>query len=268
MEAVPSVVVPGRRLGKLAPKHDPRTLRFASYVKPHALPPIPAEVDRIGPVLARIGVFPMLANDRLGDCTCASSEHIDIATETLGGHVGLPADERERQTIALYSRVTGYDPQTGANDNGAMLLDVLKALSTTGYDGEGKDTIGAYVSVDPLNEEHLRAALYLFGVLYTGVNLPVSAQAEVGRVWSATTGVGSEPGSWGGHAIFTGKITATERECITWGARQRMTRAWQERYMDEAWTFITPDFITAAGKTVDGFDLAGLMVDIAAIKKP
>ena len=53
------------RLGKLAPRRDPRTLRFAKYAR--ALAPAPVKFDYSN----RLGPLGMLANDRLGDCTAA-----------------------------------------------------------------------------------------------------------------------------------------------------------------------------------------------------
>lgn len=265
METTTDVAIAGMRLGKLPPKFDPRTLRAADYLKPRSLPKIPKVIDR----LKRVPTYPVLANNRLGDCTCAAIDHIDLCSEAWGNRTGEAEAEREARTIRRYSRVSGYDPNTGANDNGAFLLDVLKDAQTNGLDGNGGEKIGPYIAVDPLNESQMVACLYLFGVLYTGVWLPVSAQPETGTVWKTTTGPGSEPGSWGGHAIYTGRITAKERSCVTWGRVQRMTAAWQARYMDEAWTFIDEDFIRDnTKKTVSGFDLAGLMADIEALRKP
>lgn len=265
MEATAAVIVPGRRLGKLPPKFDPKTLRAADYLRPRKLPRIPKTVDRMARVI-KSADYPMLANDRLGDCTCVAIEHTDITADVWGKKPMIADQERLPRTIARYSRVSGYDPNTGANDNGAYLLDVLKDVQHNGLDGNGGDKIGPYVAIDPKNESQLVACLFLFGVLYTGVGLPVSAQAETGKVWKTTSGPGSEVGSWGGHAIFIGRITKTERTCATWGSAQRMTAEWQHQYMDEAWTFVDEDFIRENAKTVSGFDLAALMADLEEIR--
>lgn len=258
------VMIPQRRTGKLPPKHDAMTLRFATYLQPRKLPPIPKTVDRLSRVMKVHGGFPMLANNRLGDCTCAALDHCDLTAEVWGKHPIISDQEREARTIRRYSRVSGYDPNTGANDNGAYLLDVLKDAQHNGMDGNGNDKIGAYVQIDATNEVHLVAALHVFGVLYTGLMLPISAQSE--KVWTRTEGPGSEPYGWGGHAVKIGKITTKDRTCITWGGLQKMTEAWQMRFMDEAWTFIDEDFLRDNKKTVSGFDMAGLVADLQTIR--
>lgn len=274
METQETLVVEGRRLGKLPPKFDPRTFRAAHYINPRKLPHIPKVVDRMSRVTKGTkkvkGVpFPMLANNRLGDCGLASIEHADITAETWGLHPAIEEVDREARAIRNYSAISGYDPNTGANDNGVYLLDVLKYAQHKGLGGDGTDTIGPYLAVDPLDERQMVACLFLFGVLYTGVGLPVSAQKETGKgkTWSTVVGPGSEPWSWGGHAIYTGRITTKSRRCVTWGAEQEMSEEWQARYMDEAWTYIDPEFVREnTGKTVSGLDLAGLMADLEAMR--
>src|SRR6185295_7357061 len=106
------------KLGKLAPKHDSRTLQLANYLNTGKLPKIPTQKDWSG----KISSWGMLANDRLGDCTCAAAGHfIEEWTANASTEI-VPSDT---DIITAYSAVSGYDPQTGANDNGAVELDVL-----------------------------------------------------------------------------------------------------------------------------------------------
>ena len=59
----------GVRLGKLPVRHDVRTLQLARYVDTAVLPAPPASYDET----AHVHDWPMYANDRIGDCTCAAS---------------------------------------------------------------------------------------------------------------------------------------------------------------------------------------------------
>ena len=51
---------------------------------------------------------------------------------------------------------------------------------------------------------------------------------------------------------------------VTWGALKRMTWAFWDRYCDEAWCVLSPDFL-AAGRSPQGFDLDALLHDLALV---
>lgn len=115
----------------------------------------------------------------------------------------VPTDD---EIIKAYSAITGYDPLTGVNDNGAVEIDVLNHWRRTGIAGR---TIRAYVAVEPGNHDHVKDAVELFGNCYIGVGLPISAQRQ--RVWSVPPGgpVGDgEPWSW---AVTPCRWSATPR---------------------------------------------------------
>ena len=102
------------KLGKGAARHDPRTLLLASYITP-ALPAPPATCD----LTAKVGSsWGMMDNDQIGDCTCAAAGHLIMEwTANAGKKMITPTDQ---QIVAAYSAITGYNPVTGANDNGAQ----------------------------------------------------------------------------------------------------------------------------------------------------
>src|SRR4051812_30434661 len=99
------------RLGKLAPRHDPRTLLFEKYVEPKALPPAPKTETWAHAVSS----WPMMQNDTIGDCTCAAAGHMIQCWTANVGNVIVPSNA---SIIAAYAAITGYNPTTGANDNG------------------------------------------------------------------------------------------------------------------------------------------------------
>ncbi len=114
------------KLGKTVARHDPRALLMASYLTP-ALPAPPASFDLTSKVGSTWG---MMDNDQLGDCTCAAAGHLIMEwTANAGKKMVTPTD---KQIVAAYSAVTGYNPVTGANDNGANEVDVLNYWRQTG----------------------------------------------------------------------------------------------------------------------------------------
>lgn len=250
-------------LGRKPAVHDERTLMFASYVDDAVvLPEIPAAAD----YAAAVPAWPMYCNDRFGDCTCAAVGHMVQAWSAAAGREVTVTDD---DVLALYWQ-TGHpagepcDPG-GATDDGRVELGVLNYWRNEGL--RTGDRIEAYVSVDPRNHDHVRAAIYLFGGVYTGIALPKTAQGQ--NVWDVVgdgkTG-DSEPFSWGGHAVpYLAYTEAGDFVCITWGEGVRLTGAFHEAYTDECYAVISPDFLVD-GKTPAGFDLEALKTDLEAIR--
>jgi hypothetical protein len=82
----------------------------------------------------------------------------------------------DKQIGAAYSAVTGYNPATGANDNGAAEIDVLNYWRPSGIAGH---KIGAYAAVEPRNHGNIMDSVFIFQGCYIGIQLPISAQAQV-----------------------------------------------------------------------------------------
>ncbi|HYL47205.1 MAG TPA: hypothetical protein VEU52_09255 [Candidatus Limnocylindrales bacterium] len=245
--------IPGMRLGKKPARHDPRTLQFAKYLLPKALPAPPAHETWA----AKVNQWPMMGNDKIGDCTCAAAGHfIEEWTANVGPTV-IPPDQ---SIIAAYSAITGYDPATGANDNGAVELDVLNYWRSTGIDNH---KIEAYVALEPKNTEHIKDAVYLFGGVYIGVALPVTAQNQT--VWSVPPGGPNgqgAPGSWGGHAVPVVAYDNRTLTCVTWGKLLKMTWGFWQAYCDEAYAILSPDWINSKNYSPGNFDLTTLRADL------
>ena len=249
---------PFGKLGKLAPRHDPRTLRLAHYFT-DALPAAPPSKDWAAE--GKVVAWPMMLNDSLGDCTCAAAGHM-IEAWTANGNPALaafvPADA---DILDAYKAVSGYDPADPTTDTGAVELDVLRYWRRVGIAGH---EIGAFASIRPANTAHVKAAVHLFGGVYIGLALPLAAQTQ--DVWDfACPGPDAVGGSWGGHAVNIVAYDADGLTCITWGDTKRMTWAFWRAYCDEAYALISTDFLRGDGKTPDGFDLAALNADLAAL---
>lgn len=246
-----------------------RLLRFANYVDPYRLPAIPPSVDWA----KAVRTWGMLGNDVAGDCTAAAFLHM---AQAWCAAVGITFTPTTAQAFALYSAVTGYNPVTGANDNGANEIDVLNYCRTTGAAGH---KILAYAALNVQDEKEVKQAINLFGGIYIGVSMPNAWQGS--KVWRANPNQGLlarlfkkfggdwTPGSWGGHAIpILGYDDSAENfTVVSWGdAGYRMTYKAFTEYVDEAYAIITTDFINAQTKRdPQGFDIAALQADLQQV---
>jgi hypothetical protein len=245
------------KLGKQAVRHDPRTLLMANYVSA-ALPAPPVTIDLAAKVGASWG---MMENDKIGDCTTAAAGHLIMEWTSLAQpKVFVPTNQ---QIVAAYSAITGYNPKTGANDNGAVELDVLNYWRKTVI---ARHKIGAFVALEPSNHTHVMDAVYIFEGCYIGLQLPISAQGQ--QIWAVppqgTSGPGA-PGSWGGHAVPVVGYDARGLTVVTWGQLLRMTWPFWEAYCDEAYAIISNDYLDKSKKTPSGFDLAALQADLKSL---
>jgi hypothetical protein len=263
MRSDPTRIDPRKlKLGKSAARHDPRTLLLASYLTP-ALPAPPASAD----LTAKVGSsWGMMDNDQIGDCTCAAAGHLIMEwTANAGKKMVTPTD---KQIVAAYSAITGYNPVTGANDNGANEVDVLNYWRQTGIAGH---KIGAYVALEPSNHNHIMDSVYIFEGCYIGMQLPISAQAQVQnhQPWSVPpggpTGDG-KPGSWGGHAVPVVAYDTRGVTVVTWGALQIMTWSFWETYCDEAYAILSNDYLNGKQQAPQGFSVQQLQADLADLK--
>jgi hypothetical protein len=247
-----------RMLGKKPKRTDKRTLKLARYLKRERLTLPPPALD-----WGMQSNYPMYLNDEIGDCTCASAAHQIITWNSASGN--FAPDPSTKDVIAAYSAVSGYDPATGENDEGAVMLDVLNYWRKVGIGGH---KITAYVEADRTNIVELELATHLFGGLYVGLALPLEADRQ--KVWDVTDAEfegTATPGSWGGHAVHLDQYDAYGPVIRTWGKRQRMTWQWLLSYADEVYCCISTDWIGKSGLAPNGFDLVQLERDIKTVEQ-
>jgi hypothetical protein len=247
------------KLGKLPYRPDDRTLLISNYIT-SLLPPAPPTLD----LTTKVQAWPMYSNDKIGDCTCAAAGHMIELWSALTGKQVTPTD---RQIVTMYEKVGGYNPNAGSpdnnpTDNGAVELDVLSWWHKNSLDGF---KIQAFALVKPTENEHVRQTLQLFNGVYLGINLPKSAEAQVGRLWdvppNGTSGDGA-PGSWGGHAVNIVAYDQRTVTVVTWGTLQKMSWNFFNTYCDEAWALLPANW---KSKAPQGFDFKALQNDLAQI---
>lgn len=243
-------------LGRQPAPPDPRTLRLATYTPDRPVGPKTADWMRTA------GPWPLYRNDRVGDCTVVSCAHqirawARYATNTV---VEVP----EQAVLDTYTQVSGWDPRQPDSDTGAVLRDVLNRWRKDGIAGH---KIVAYVAVDPRDHDEVRFALHLFGGLIAGLDLPLSAEAQVRRreTWRPVAGPAGRPNSWGGHAVHLGRHDSRFVTATTWGATQRMTWGFVDTYLSELYAVLSDDWLGAAGTSPSGLNLTQLLADLDRI---
>jgi hypothetical protein len=242
-----------QRLGKLPVRTDVRTISLGRYVDRAELPAPPDVFD----VTAHVGEWPMYANDRVGDCTTAAAGHMIEAWSAEAG--GSAVEISERSVLRAFAAVKVTDPLTG--EEGAVELDVLRYWRVTGIGGH---RIGAFARVSVHDHGLVRAAAWLFGGLYLGLQLPLSAREQGTWDWTGVLDGPARPGSWGGHAVDVVRYDEAGLTVVTWGALKAMTWAFWDRYCDECYAILSPDFL-AGDRAPNGFDLAALKADLALV---
>lgn len=229
-------------------------LRLRDYLT-GTVPTPPPSVDW----LSRVASWPVYLNDRIGDCTCAAVGHMIEAFTTYGQ--GQTVTVTDQDVLTVYEQVTGYNPADPSTDQGAYIQDILGYWAQTGIAGH---TILAYASVDVANMTEVQQAIDLFGAVDIGLNFPSSAmdQFNAGQTWDVAAG---SP-ILGGHCVPVGEYDADGTlTCVTWGRVQKMTDAFWQQYVDEAWVVITRDWVNAQGLDPQGLDLYQLGEDYATL---
>jgi hypothetical protein len=169
-----------------------------------------------------------LKNNKLG-CCCQAADYrrIEIDRAVLG-------DEWRPTEVMVVGRYTetGYDPVTGANDNGTATDDDMIAWTTKGIIVNDQTLhIPHWCSVDPLNSDHVALAIDRTGPVLLTLALP-RCWEDLSR-WAQAPGQGSD---WqtgvGSHRVLAGAYEAVGGALTvrTWGQDVELHPEWITRY--------------------------------------
>ena len=239
------------KLGKLAPKRSLKTLALGNYLTPSKLPVPPVKQAWEYAVNTP---WQMMKNDVYGDCTCAAAGHMIMNWSANSSTVVTPSDD---DILKAYSAVSGFDPNSGANDNGAVELDVLNYWKSTGIAGH---KILGFATVDVQNIDQVKAAIYLFGGVYTGFQVPDYAMNKPN--WTVQN---TDDMIVGGHAVPLFGYGRGGATCVTWGRLQPLSWEFWQQYFDEAYAIVTQDWIKSTGVSPVGIDINGLLADLQSV---
>lgn len=240
------------RFGKLPARADSRNLKFSSYLTSAVAAP-PAAYGVLPTVFKKLAdsnvpqLFPMDANDSLGDCTIAARAHADTV---YAGLVGQKIIMTPALVKALYFKLTG------GQDTGLVELDVLNNWRKNTVAG---DQLLAYVSINPKNHTHVKQAIELFGGVYLGFTVTENCIQQFNAKQPWTTGMLTQDG----HAVYAVGYDAVHLEVLTWGSTQLGTWAWWDQGVDEFYALLPPEAKTAG--FAPGFNFAQLQADLQAV---
>jgi hypothetical protein len=161
----------------------------------------------------------------------------------------------DADVLRFYEQCSGYVPGHPDTDQGAVMQDCLNNWRKVGLSG---DRILAFFQISPTNLSEIKAALWLFGGCYVGLNLPASAldQFDAGKAWDFDPHADNT--IEGGHCVHLGAMDASGLMTVTtWGRTQKVTPAWWDHFVDECWAIASQDWIRDF-KSPEGLDTAAL----------
>jgi len=261
------------KLGKRPATYDKRDLQYAALRPSIPLPSVPAVFGH-GNDFAGEG-WGMLGNgpdnsvfegfQGCGDCAWAGPAH---ETMELCKDAGRAVPSFTGKIIVeQYSEYCGYDPQTGANDNGSSIREVLQWRKEKGLRDAngGVHKVGVYVALEVGNLQHVVEAAYLFECVGMGLEVPESAEQQFGEgaPWAVVPGAEIV----GGHYVpIVGRPQADYLAVVTWGKRQLVTDEFYKKYTDETWAYVSGERINAVtGKSYEHFGAAELEEYLSAL---
>jgi hypothetical protein len=218
------------KLGKLPAVIDKRTIPLKAILRKELLPELPTIYD-LDEVLGVEDNF-MYGNDQYGDCVIAARGHHTLRFEAFEQGWQIPITDQEV--------VDEYFKESGGADSGLYLLNSLKAWRNDGWLIGGKAyTIYAFASVDWKDHDEVKHCIHLLG----GVNFGMKVyerdmeQFKAGEVWDIMPYSGN---LLGGHGVYLHAYAYDEYgiTCMTWGKRQRLTWAFWDDRVDEAYGIV------------------------------
>jgi hypothetical protein len=224
------------RLGKQDYQHDDRTLLMARFIQPDIRVPAKSDFDKNRtPIPVR-----MWGNDAWGDCVIAGEANQLLRLERIEQRRTLMLSDQE--VIDRYKLLTGSASPGDAYDNGLVILEAMRNWRSSGFTvGNRTYTIAAYGELEPNNRAQLRMASYALHGIHLGISLPLAAQRMTHEgVWhyEGQTTPEFQPGSWGGHLVYSKAYDPDSLEILTWGRKVKVTNEFIEKYADEAWAVV------------------------------
>lgn len=236
------------KLGKLPKKEDSRNLKLATYLG--ELPAYPEAVSWHD--YKPISDWGMSGNDTYGNCVIVTAAKIiDCARANESNILERIPDYNVVELSAAMHALDGY-----------YILDRLKRWKNYGMWGS---YINAFVDIEPIDHEYLKAAIYVFGHADIGVMMPIAWQYST--FWNVGDGPEYTKGSLGGHSIpLLGYYHNPDQGLVyyafSWGRIIEITAKAISRYCDEAYVSILREWFASDLKTPSGFDADKLENDL------
>lgn len=254
-------------LGMIAPDMTKPHLKLERYLKPN-LPAPPESFDGT----AGIVDWGMLGNgpdpawpqiNPVGDCAICTPLHQIMAWLKLNG-VDFPVTPED--AIALYSAITGYNPDDPTTDQGSDPDAVLAYWRDSGMLGH---KIGAWASIDPKRIMQFKFTISAYRSAQVFWALPRYFQQFDGDEWGETP-EGTDPadlvpGSWGMHSTMSPIYTPARIGISTWG--EIIWTPWNVfmKYATGGRAVFSTDILNGTTPPPTGFDAATLVADLPLV---
>lgn len=213
------------KMGRLRPPPQPLRMRVAPLLSLSTLPTPPNDFSFWQP--ARGALQRVYMNDKLGDCAVAGPLHLE-GLWSGNGDPGNPLIFSNDTIVAIYGRISGYNPADPSTDRGCNEIDVLNYWKSVGMSGH---KIDGWLSVDGANPDEYRAACWLGEGLMFGCEMPDAWISPFpsgdGYVWD----VAGDPNPENGHCfIGTGCKPDDSVENDSWGLKGHVTKGAMAKY--------------------------------------
>jgi hypothetical protein len=250
--------------GKLAPVHRPYHVALTDHLDAaETWPPVPAEGWEFAVPPREMSV---LGNDKYGCCAPAGAYGLAQA-QSCNADPGDPIVPTTEQVLALYTAVTGFDPNDPSTDQGTVLTDLLDYWQKTGFEvttRSGKSRLSQIVgwaSLDISSFALLRWPAYTFGGSYLGIQCPEQCEENTAN-WNFGPGLPIA----GGHCIVQGGEGAAGGKMRSWGMWIPASKGFMCAYIDEGYIVVTSDFLNSQQISPTGLNLNSLIAAMNAAK--
>jgi hypothetical protein len=204
-----------------------------------------------------------LGNDRIGDCVpVAMLRAMQVRRANAWGDSWRP-DTAE--AVALYAQLAGYNPVTGAHDEGTDTSVAMTWWASTGIRSQQALDIVRWATVAPIADRHLKLAIAHTGPIQATLALPLAAEDTSTWARAPGTGAGTEPAGWGYHRVIVGAYDTDTLVCRTWGRDVTIHPEWWLRYAIGCDITLSRQWLDATGLAPSGLDWDALDRDMEAL---
>jgi hypothetical protein len=255
-----------RKYGRRAPSRRPAL--SLSRILTGKIPAHPASIDHLGP-----GGWQMLGNDQAGDCVAVTWANVRRLVTAVAGAENYPSQD---EVWAVYrTQNPHFDPNGDPSVNGPgssadQGMDIQTLLEYLVKHGGPDGTKAlAFAKVDPTNVDEVKAAIAIFGYVWTGIDVQDAnmTQFDNRQPWDYVARSADD----GGHSVITGGYGTPgagplggDERFITWAEETSFTDRYWSHKVEEAWAVIWPEHL-AHPAFLAGIDLAALAADYTAI---
>lgn len=243
----------------------------ATNIAPLPIAPTGFGLNNLLPYGDGAGTWGYMGNNTTGDCVEAAIVH-SIMYNTLEA-TGTPALFVDNDAVSLYTAWTGYNPSTGANNNGTPVALALGKWASPGItdDNGHVHTILATLQLNANDTAEVAEACYVLGAISLVLEIPAEWEVSFGSLQSNNKTwdyVASPTGYISHFATIVGRSTNGNFIVVSWGYLWEMTPAGFIQAVTAAYAFITTDYVNpGTGKSPLGYTMPQLQQYLAAMNE-